>query len=79
MEEGGQKMEEITKVQRNYHGDIISFQTSGGRIISYQKAVLEAAEGLLHGVELHENEWGEYEIYSSELADKGFDEYPTIF
>jgi hypothetical protein len=79
MEEGGQNMEEITKVQRNYHGDIISFQTSGGRIISYQKAVLEAAEGLLQGVEIHENEWGEYEIYSLDAANKGFDEYPTIF
>jgi hypothetical protein len=72
-------MEEITKVQRNYHGDIISFQTSGGRIISYRKAVLEASEGLLQGVDLSENEWGEYEISSSDITDKGFDGYPTIF
>ncbi|MGR3764754.1 DUF3892 domain-containing protein [Rossellomorea sp. NS-SX7] len=72
-------MEEITKVQRNYHGDIISFQTSGGRIISYRKAVLEASEGLLNGVDLRENEWGEYEIYSSNASGQGFDDYPTIF
>jgi hypothetical protein len=72
-------MEEITKVQRNYHGDIISFQTSGGRIISYRKAVLEASEGLLQGVDLSENEWGEYEISCSDITDKGFDGYPTIF
>ncbi|NQD69058.1 hypothetical protein HP456_24620 [Bacillus haikouensis] len=72
-------MEEITKVQRNYHGDIISFQTSGGRIISYRKAVLEASEGLIQGVDLYENEWGEYEISSSDVMDKGFEGYPTIF
>jgi hypothetical protein len=72
-------MEEITKVQRNYHGDIISFQTSGGRIISYRKAVLEASEGLLQGVDLQENEWGDYEIYTSGSTDKGFDDFPTIF
>ncbi|MEG9297952.1 DUF3892 domain-containing protein [Mangrovibacillus sp. Mu-81] len=72
-------MEEITRVQRNYHGDIISFQTSGGRIISYRKAVMEASEGLLQGVDLHENEWGEYEISSSHGTDNSFDGYPTIF
>ncbi|MCA1054562.1 DUF3892 domain-containing protein [Rossellomorea aquimaris] len=72
-------MEEITKVQRNYQGDIISFQTSGGRIISYRKAVLEASEGLLEGVDLKENEWGDYEIFSSDLKDEGFNDYPTIF
>jgi hypothetical protein len=72
-------MEEITKVQRNYHGDIISFQTSGGRIISYRKAVLEASEGLIQGVDLYENEWGGYEISSSDVMDKGFEGYPTIF
>ncbi|BCB04452.1 DUF3892 domain-containing protein [Bacillus sp. KH172YL63] len=71
-------MEEITKVQRNYHGDIISFQTSSGRIISYRKAVLEASEGILHGVSLNENEWGETELTNSGL-EGGFQDYPTIF
>lgn len=72
-------MEEISKVQRNYHGDIISFQTSSGRIISYQKAVLEASEGILQGVALNENEWGETELSSMSVDDGSFNDYPSIF
>ncbi|PRX66523.1 DUF3892 domain-containing protein [Rossellomorea vietnamensis] len=72
-------MEEISKVQRNYHGDIISFQTSSGRIISYRKAVLEASEGLLQGVTLNENEWGESELTSLSVEDGTFNDYPSIF
>ncbi|WP_064091386.1 DUF3892 domain-containing protein [Rossellomorea aquimaris] len=72
-------MEEITKVQRNYLGEVISFQTSTGRIISYRKAVLEASEGLLQGVAVLENEWGESELTSEGLNDTSFNEYPTIF
>ncbi|TMU86827.1 hypothetical protein FGG79_01380 [Bacillus sp. BHET2] len=72
-------MEEISKVQRNYHGDIISFQTSSGRIISYRKAVLEASEGLIQGVTLNENEWGESELTSLSLSDNDFHDYPNIF
>ncbi|MCA1063103.1 hypothetical protein QTG56_14340 [Rossellomorea sp. AcN35-11] len=72
-------MEEISKVQRNYHGDIISFQTTSGRIISYRKAVLEASEGLLQGVSLNENEWGETELSSMSVGDGSFNDYPSIF
>ncbi|WP_044336460.1 MULTISPECIES: DUF3892 domain-containing protein [Rossellomorea] len=72
-------MEEISRVQRNYHGDIISFQTSSGRIISYRKAVLEASEGLLQGVVLNENEWGEIELSSMSVDDGSFNHYPSIF
>ncbi|MGM0751181.1 MAG: DUF3892 domain-containing protein [Bacillota bacterium] len=72
-------MEEISRVQRNYHGDIISFQTSSGRIISYRKAVLEASEGLLQGVVLNENEWGEIELSSMSVDDGSFNHYPPIF
>ncbi|WP_201713250.1 DUF3892 domain-containing protein [Rossellomorea arthrocnemi] len=72
-------MEEISRVQRNYHGEIISFQTSSGRIISYQKAVLEASEGLLQGVSLNENNWGEMELTSLSVDDGSFNDYPSIF
>lgn len=72
-------MEEISKVQRNYHGDIISFQTTSGRIISYRKAVLEASEGLIQGVTLNENEWGETELSSMTVDDGSFNDYPSIF
>jgi len=41
-------MEHIIKVQRNYKGDIISFETSEGRIISYRKALMETEEKLFH-------------------------------
>ncbi len=71
-------MEEIIKVQRNYHGEIINFQTSTGRIISYRKAVLEVSEGMLQGVSILENEWGEAELMSYK-TNNNFDDYPTIF
>lgn len=48
------KPEKLIAVQRNCFGDIISFQTSGGRIISYRKAVDEVQSGLIDGVEIIE-------------------------
>ncbi|GIN60838.1 hypothetical protein J27TS8_08310 [Robertmurraya siralis] len=50
--------EEIVSVYRNYSGDIISFQTSQGRIISYRKALLEAVDEKISGVLLLEPENG---------------------
>jgi hypothetical protein len=39
--------EKLIAVQRNHLGEIMSFQTSGGRIISFRKALMEAEEGLI--------------------------------
>jgi hypothetical protein len=39
--------EKLIAVQRNHQGEIMSFQTSGGRIISLRKALMEAEEGLI--------------------------------
>lgn len=47
--------EEITAVYRNHLGEIISFQTSEGRIISYRKAIAEALEEKITGVNIMES------------------------
>jgi len=53
-EKGERMMEEtIVACQRNVRGEIINFQTSSGRIISYRKAVEEIKEGILSGMELN--------------------------
>jgi hypothetical protein len=46
------KEEQLTGVYRNNAGDIISFLTSEGRVISYRKAMMEAEEGKLTGVNI---------------------------
>ncbi|TFI47210.1 DUF3892 domain-containing protein, partial [Diaphorobacter sp. DS2] len=48
--------EQLTAVYRNNNGEIISFQTSGGRIISYRKALMEAENGVIEGIHIDENE-----------------------
>jgi hypothetical protein len=72
-------MEEIVKVQRNYDGEIINFQTNSGRIISYQKALLEVEEGIIQGVSIVENNFGDSELTSNIVEDPNFSSYPTIF
>ena len=58
-------MEEITRIQRNDKGQIINFQTSSGRIISYQKAVMEAQEGILSGVNVEVDGDGSAQLTNS--------------
>ncbi|WP_421379073.1 DUF3892 domain-containing protein [Bacillus salacetis] len=72
-------MEEITKIQRNHDGQIISFQTSTGRIISYQKAVMEAQEGVLSGVSIEFDGEGTSQLANSFNGDVTFSELPEIF
>ncbi|TCN23126.1 hypothetical protein EV146_109286 [Mesobacillus foraminis] len=47
--------EQLVAVYKNHAGDVISFQTSGGRIISYRKALQEAEEGTITGINIQEN------------------------
>ncbi len=70
-------MEEIIKVQRNFQGDIINFQTSAGRIISYRKAVQEAEDGLLTGVTLVTDHNGSAQLLDQTYED--FTQYPSIY
>lgn len=72
-------MEEITRIQRNHDGQIISFQTSTGRIISYQKALMEAQEGIISGVSVEDDGEGISQLAHSYNGDITFSELPEIF
>jgi hypothetical protein len=69
-------VESIVALYRNNFGDIISFVTSGGRIISYRKAVMEAENGLIQGVQTNEDEYGRISLTPE--PDQTFDQYPTL-
>lgn len=69
--------ETLIGVHRNLYGEILSFQTSTGRIISYRKAILEVEEGKLSGVKLTEDTNGSTVITS--IEEKSFEHYPDIY
>jgi hypothetical protein len=48
--------EQLTGVFKNHAGEVISFQTSSGRVISYRKALMEAEAGRITGVSIKETE-----------------------
>ncbi len=70
-------METVVGLHRNYFGEIISFVTSGGRVISYQKALMEAANGVIQGVQATENYDGK--LVLSPEQEQSFDHYPNLF
>ncbi|KKK37663.1 hypothetical protein WQ57_13100 [Mesobacillus campisalis] len=51
--------EQLTGVFKNNAGEVISFQTSSGRVISYRKALMEAEAGRITGVSIKETETDE--------------------
>ena len=69
--------EHLVAIHKNHSGEIISFQTSSGRIISYRKALQDAADGIITGVHIQERGEG----YTSLLSAEGLalDEYPQIY
>jgi len=69
-------MEQIVAVERNHLGQIISFQTSSGRVISYRKALLDAESGIIDGVSITEST--EENGLSARFEDK-FENYPLIY
>lgn len=71
------KPEKLIAVQRNYFGDIISFQTSGGRIISYRKALDEVQSGIIDGVEIIEVAHG-FSRLKPEDNQGDFNDFPSI-
>ncbi|WP_071394456.1 DUF3892 domain-containing protein [Bacillus tuaregi] len=68
--------EQLVAIQRNFLGDIISFQTSTGRVISYRKALQEAEEGIIDGVDIMEGHDGSNYLTPGMLSS--FDEYPLF-
>jgi hypothetical protein len=70
-------VETVVGLHRNHFGDIISFVTSGGRVISYQKALMEAANGVIQGVQTTEDYDGK--LILSPEQDQSFDHYPNLF
>jgi hypothetical protein len=70
-------VEKLVALHRNHFGDIISFVTSEGRIISYQKALMEAEGGIIQGVQTREDLDGHK--YLMPEQDQSFDLYPNLF
>jgi hypothetical protein len=76
-EKGGNVVETVIALHRNHFGEIISFVTSQGRVISYQKAMMEAANGVITGVQATEDLDGN--LILSPVQDQSFDQYPNLF
>ncbi|WML47767.1 DUF3892 domain-containing protein [Neobacillus sp. PS3-34] len=70
-------MEKLIALHRNHSGSIISFETSEGRIISYKKAIQEAEEGILAGVQRAEDAEGN--IFLLPEMHQSFDQMPEIY
>lgn len=71
-------MEKIVAVDRNMHGEIISFQTSSGRVISFRKALEEMAAGTLEPVFSTPISSGSLTNLTG-LDMELFDSYPPIY
>ena len=71
------EQEELVAIHKNNAGEIISFQTSTGRIISYRKALLEANTGMISGVNIFEGLDGTTSLVSADGS--GFEHYPAIY
>ncbi|WP_210365033.1 DUF3892 domain-containing protein [Bacillus sp. REN3] len=69
--------EKLIAIHKNHDGRIISFQTTSGRIISYRKALAEAAEGIITGVHLTMDTDGIGVLMSSE--GPALEQYPPIY
>lgn len=70
-------VESIVALHRNHLGEIISFVTSEGRIISYRKALVEAENGLIQGIQAIEDSEGKVSLLPDN--DQSFDHYPDLF
>jgi hypothetical protein len=70
-------VETIVAIHRNHFGEIISFVTSSGRIISYQKAVMEIENGMIHGVMAVADNSGLTKLIPEE--NETFDTFPNLF
>jgi hypothetical protein len=71
------EQEQLVAIHKNNAGEIISFQTSSGRIISYRKALMEASTGTISGVNINEGTDGTSSLVSADGS--GFELYPDIY
>lgn len=71
------ELEQLVAIHKNNAGEIISFQTSSGRIISYRKALMEANTGTITGVNINEGEDGTSSLVSADGT--GFEQFPDIY
>ncbi|MCU9613646.1 DUF3892 domain-containing protein [Caldibacillus lycopersici] len=72
-------MEKLVAVDRNTNGEIISFKTSSGRVISYRKALQEIYDGNITGVQIIERNEEDLPIIQTVSNDNSFINYPPIF
>lgn len=74
-------MEELVAVDRNHSGEIISFKTSSGRVVSYRKALQEIEAGTIAGAQIIEANSAEEEalIQAINQDDPDFNNFPPIF
>jgi hypothetical protein len=70
-------VETLVALHRNHFGEIISFVTSTGRIISYRKAIVEMESGFLQGVRATEDTDGSMHLVPE--LEQTFDQYPNLF
>jgi hypothetical protein len=70
-------METVVALHRNHFGEIISFVTSGGRVISYQKALAEATDGIIKGVQATMDSGGNLVLNPEQ--EPSFDHFPNLF
>jgi hypothetical protein len=77
MKKGEVKLEKFIAIHRNHFGEIISFVTSNGRIISYQKAIMEVENGVIEGVLKKEDSDGH--SYLQPEFESSFDNLPNTF
>lgn len=68
--------EKLTAVQRNHAGEIISFQTSEGRIISYRKALMEVEAGIIGDVDIISQDGA---ALLAVISNGSFDQLPEIY
>lgn len=69
--------EQLVAIHKNHAGEIISFQTSSGRIISYRKALNEAAAGTISGVNIHDTGEGPASLASADGLE--LEHFPDIY
>jgi len=70
-------LESIIGVHRNHFGEVMSFVTSSGRVISYQKALVETDAGLIGGIHKQEGPNGDIVLLPDEAVN--FDHLPNLF